>query len=359
MKIAYYCSNRIPFPAPNNVVAANMEVMTNIIEGMVARGHDVTVYASKNSFFPGTKVIDLGLTAHKLDEAYEHEEWVKDVHAGYRLTYMAQIMKESDKYDIIHLHVGRVIYGMPLVKFSKSPVVFTIHENLESPLKTIMEQHSDANLISISLRQRQTMPNLNYVANIYHGVKAENFPFNAVPKDYYLFLSRLAKQKGVEFAIKAAYDAKVKLEIYGPGDEAYLRDAVYPHLSEKIKYLGLAEKHSPKWFNAFKNAKALVLPVQWEEPFGLVMIEAMACGTPIIAYNRGSVSEIVKDGETGFVCDPKDPNSLSQAIRKIEEMPQDQYLKMRQSCRQHIENNFNFNRMIDQYEKLYLDLINN
>ncbi|MGB2762426.1 MAG: glycosyltransferase, partial [Minisyncoccales bacterium] len=295
LKIAYYCSNRTIFPPPKDIVAANAEVTFEIVKGMVKNGHDVTVYASKGSSMDKVKIVDLDLPPHKLDYAYQPEEWVKDLHIAYRITYISELINNSGKYDLIHFHVGRVIFGEPFIKFAKCPVIFTIHENLVSPFGSLMKFFQQAKLISISNAQRKTFPFLNYVSTIYHGVNVNDYPFNQTPKNNSLFINRISREKGVEFAIKVAQKSKIDLDIYGPGEKNYLKNSVLPYVNQKISYHGMVKKYSPEWYNAFSTAKLLLLPIQWEEPFGLVMIEAMACGTPVIAFRRGSVPEIIKD----------------------------------------------------------------
>ncbi|MCK4473789.1 glycosyltransferase family 4 protein [Candidatus Parcubacteria bacterium] len=357
LKIAYYCSNRTIFPPPKNIIAANAGVMLDIAKGMVKKGHDITIYASKGSAMKGAKIIDLGLPPHKLDYAYQSEEWVKDLHIAYRITYISELINNSDKYDLIHLHVGRVIFGEPFIKFAKCPVIFTIHENFIPSFKPLMNFFKQSNLISISNSQRKTFPDINYISTIYHGVNVDDYPFNQTPQDYCLFMNRISKEKGIEFAIKTAQRAKVNLNIYGPGEKNYLKKSILPFTNKKISYHGMVKKYSPEWFRAYSKAKVLLIPIQWNEPFGLVMIEAMACGTPVIAFNRGSVPEIIKDGITGFICKPNNLNSMVQAVKKIYQMPETEYKKMRYNCRKHVEENFTIEKMVDNYEKVYYEIL--
>ncbi len=359
LKIAYYCSSRTVFPPPKNIVAANAEVMLDIVSGMIKKGHDITVYAPKDSAMKKAKIVNLNLPAHRLDYAYQPEEWIKDLHIAYRITYISELIKNSNQYDLIHLHVGRVIFGEPFIKFAKCPVLFTIHENFVPPFKPLMNFFKQANLISISNAQRKTFPSLNYISTIYHGVHVNDYPFNQAPKENCLFLNRISKEKGVEFAIKAAKKANINLDIYGPGEKNYLKKSVLLHLNQKISYHGMVKKYSPKWYRAYSEAKVFLFPIQWEEPFGLVMIEAMACGTPVIAFKHGSVPEIIKDGKTGFICKSNDLNSMVKAIKKIYQMPETEYRKMRYNCRKHVEKNFTVEKMVNNYEKIYYKILEN
>ena len=142
--------------------------------------------------------------------------------------------------------------------------------------------------------------------------------------------------------------AGTSLDIYGPGEKNYLEKSVLPYINQNIAYHGMIKKYSAKWYKAYSEAKALLLPLQWEEPFGLVMIEAMACGTPVIAFDRGSAREVVKDGKTGFIV--KNVNEMVKAIKKIDQID-------RKECRRHIERNFTVEKMVDKYEKLYYRIL--
>lgn len=356
LKIAYYCSNRTIFPPPKNLITANAQVMHDIVKNMIKKGHEVTVYASKGSAVKGAKIIDLDLPPHKLDFAYQTEEWVKDLHIGYRLAYISELIANSDQYDLIHLHVGRAIFGEPFLKFAKCPIVFTLHENLEPHLSPLMNLYKKSPLVSISNNQRKSIPSLNYIATIYHGINVNDYKFNPNPGDGFTFLSRVSKEKGVEFAIKAAQKTNIQLDIYGPGEKEYLKSAVLPFVNKKIRYHGLVEQYSPAWFKAYSDAKAFLFPIQWEEPFGLVMIESMACGTPVIAFNKGSVPEIIKDGKTGFIVDYLNKKGkvniegFIKAIKKIDQID-------RRECRKWVEENFAIDKMINEYEKTYYKLL--
>ena len=357
MKIAYYCTNRTVFPSPPDIVAANAQVMFDIVTGIIKKGHDITIYASKGSHVEGAKIVDLGLPPHQLDHAYVHEEWVKDLHIAYRIAYISDLVSRSHEYDLIHLHVGRAIFGEPFLRYAKCPIVFTIHETLEPHFAKLMNLYPKANLVSVSNAQRRPIPSLNYVDTIYHGVDVSQFQFNPKPTSGLLFLSRISKEKGVEFAIKTAQKTGEGLDIYGPGDEKYLKSAVKPYLNDKIKYHGMVKLHSPEWYQAYANTKVFLFPIQWNESFGLVMIEAMACGTPVIAFRQGAVPEVIKDGETGIIVEPGDLSGMVEAVKKIYEMPDSDYQKMRKACRKHVEDNFTIDRMVDNYEKLYEKII--
>ena len=219
---------------------------------------------------------------------------------------------------------------------------------------------------------------MNYVATIYNGTDTNLFRFNPNPKDYLLYLGELVERKGVREAILAAKKIKLKLVIAGRvplqtsqiKDYSFFQKYVKPELNRgRIEYAG--EVASEKTSELYGNAKATLFPIRWEEPFGLVMTESMSCGTPIIAFARGSVPEIIKDGETGFIVNSSDNDirgnwiikktgveGMIEAINRIYDMPEKEYLEMRKNCRKHVEKNFTLERMVDEYEKVYKRIIN-
>ncbi len=371
LKLGYYCSNRTIFPPPDDLITANADVMETIARGMMKKDHEVSIYASKGSMLEGANIIDLDLPPHLLDIDFEDETWVQDLHIAYRLTYISHLIENSHKYDLIHLHVGRSIFGLPFVKFSKCPVLFTIHESMIPRFEPVMKQFQNCNFISISDAQRKALPSLNYVATIYHGVEIEDYSYNKEPKNDLLFLARLVPEKGADVAIKVAKKNNLSLDIHGPGNENYLQEAITPFIDEKIVYHGMTKKYSKEWYDAYSQAKVLLVPIKWEEPFGLMMIEAMAAGTPVIAFARGSVPEIIKDGETGFIVNssPSDKRGdwiikstgeegISEAVKKLYSLSSKKYQEMRENCREHIKKNFSKEKIIENHERLYYKIIN-
>jgi len=188
------------------------------------------------------------------------------------------------------------------------------------------------------------------VANIYNGIDIERFPFNYKPKDYLAFLGRMSPEKGPVEAIKIAKKAKMKLIMAAKidlVDQEYFAREVKPLIDDKqIKFIGEVN-HQGK-VKLLKNAKALITPIQWEEPFGLFFVEAMACGTPVIAFRMGSVPEVVKDGKTGFIV--KNIKEAVEAVKNIDQIK-------REDCRIWVEKNFPIKKMVDDYEKIYYQIV--
>jgi len=232
--------------------------------------------------------------------------------------------------------------------FPDTPIVSTLHDPIYDWRAKIFRMFSADNLhlISISDAQRKPAPDLNYSATVYNGINPDLFSFNASSGDYLFFAGRLQENKGVFEAIQAARATNSKLLIAGsPAEGKYWEEKIKPYLDDKIQYLGLIPYN--KLPDYYRQAKALLFPILWEEPFGLVMTEAMASGAPVIAFNRGSVPEVVVDGKTGFVVE--DVDGMIKAIEKLDDIS-------REECRRHVKENFSTEKMVENYEKIFLKL---
>ena len=276
---------------------------------------------------------------------------------------IAKVVQELKKInpDIVHNHIGWRF--LPFAPLFKSPVITTLHGPLNvSYQQFVYGKFREYPFISISNSQRKPFKILNFLATVYNGIDIKQFHFNGKPKgDYFAFLGRMSPEKGPVQAIRAAKKAGIKLRMAAKVDvvdkdyfEKKVRFLIDGRQIKFIGEIGLKEKDE-----FLRNAKGLLVPLQWEEPFGLFMIEAMACGTPVIAFNRGSVPEIIKNGKTGFICKPNDLNSMVRAIKRVYQMPEKDYLKMRRLCRQHVEKNFTAERMVSEYEKVYEKILKN
>ena len=322
-----------------------IEIMIKALtDELVKRGHQVTLFAAGNS-----------KTKAKLNSVFPKsllEEKVDWCHRSQNLINAANVFGRADEFDIIHSHIGD--NALFFTNVCRTPVLTTLHNVLPDP----KNRHSDeyitfrhyarkTNFVSISFNQRtHTDLKLKYIGTVYNGVNINNFSFNEKPKDYLVWLGRIHYGKGLWNAVNAIKKSKQKLIIAGGAtcetDEKYF-ESVKPMIDGKrIKYIG--EVSSKEKNKLLGNAKALLFPTAWEEPFGLVMIEAMACGTPIIAFNKGSVSEVVKHNKTGFVV--KNEKEMIKAIEKIDQIN-------RADCRKHIEDDFTVEKMVDGYEKVY------
>ena len=338
-------------------------VVYNITQELVKRGHQVYLIASGGSQTKATllPVFPKPLRAYAKAQDMKIRDSLKFIGIGKVLEYLEDI-----DADIIHNHLGwRLLPFSPIIKM---PIVTTLHGPLNIDYqKLIYGKFKKNKYISISKNQREPFPALNYVGTVYNGIDIKKFQFSTNGGDYLAFLGRMSPEKGSVEAIKSAKKSGFKLKMVAKidaVDKDFFNTKVSPLIDGKqINFLGEMGHKSKVEF--LKNAKVLLLPIQWEEPFGLVMIEAMACGTPVIAFNRGSVPEVIKNGETGFIITPFDkkgePNikEFAQAIKKIYEMTEAEYKKIRSNCREHVEKNFTAEKMTNNYEKIYYDMLAN
>ncbi len=288
----------------------------------------------------------------------------------YSLSKTIEILLKEN-FDIIHNHAGwRFLIFQNLFK---KKFLTTLHGSMSYDYQNfIFKKYSDSYYISISNNQRKDLPEINYIKTIYNGIDLSNFIFNEkIKDDYLIFLARFSKEKGPVEAIKTAISTNRKLKIavkIDLHDKKYFEENKELLKNPNIDLIGEIDLKNKKFLLA--NAKALIAPIQWEEPFGLIFTEAMASGTPVIAFARGSVPEIIKDGETGFIVNPLDDDirgnwiikktgieGLCEAVERIYSMPKNEYLKMRYACREHVEKNFTAEKMVDEYEKVYQEIL--
>jgi glycosyltransferase involved in cell wall biosynthesis len=349
MRIAQVAPPFESVPPPN--YGGTERVVSTLTEELVRRGHEVTLFASGDS-----------RTAARLVPIVEEALWRN--RAGYRDfapfwgIALGKLLRMIDQFDIVHSHLD--VFGLPVVRMAPCPVVTTLHGRLDLPeLGPLYREFSDAPLVSISDAQRQPIPWANWAATVHHGIDLDEFTFNPAPGRYLAFLGRISPEKGPDAAIRIARAAGLPLKIAARmplpytddpnvrADWEYFEQRVRPLLDgaevEMVGEVGGAEK------DAFlRHAAALLFPIDWPEPFGLVMPEALACGTPVLALRRGSVPEVLQDGVTGFIRDGED--ALIAAARRIGELD-------RARCRAEAERRFSPAAMAEKYERLYADLV--
>jgi glycosyltransferase involved in cell wall biosynthesis len=318
-------------------------------------GHEVFLFGTGDSKV-SCKIIPI------LEKALWKNKKIKEYSPYYALE-MAIISKmvEKLKLDILHDHLGP--WSLTLYGKLKIPIFHTLHVPLqEREDRIFVYQKLKANLVSISFAQRKPAPQLKYIANIYNGIDISKFPFNKKPKNYFIWVGELSKRKGILEVIEIAKRAKINLYIAGrvpppkqTEDYIFFKKFVEKKLNRgKIKYLGELSPRKLSFY--YKNAIAFLYPLQWEEPFGLTMVESMACGTPVIAFERGSVPEVVKDKLTGFVIKPlkREKQNFKDFIDAIEIIS----TIKRENCREWVERNFTKEKMVREYEKVYYKLLN-
>ncbi len=322
-------------------------VVYNLTENLVKLGHDVTLLATGDSHTSAKLIPIFPHSIRSLPVARNME-----VRSDLRLMGVGRVLQylKKNKFDLVHNHIG--CFFLPFVKCINEPVVTTFHGFLKNPNDfEIYKYFTDFNYVSISMNQRQSAKiRLNFISNVYNGIEVEKFHFFPEPQNYFAFLARVSPEKGALEAIDIAKKAGVNLILAGKVDsvdEKYFKQKIRPHIDDKqIKFIG--EIGHKKKVQLLGNAKALLAPIQWEEPFGLYFIEAMLCGTPVIANKRGSVSEIIIDGKTGFIVE-----NIKEAVARIKDIEKINRL----DCSNHVKNNFSAEKMTQEYLKSYKKIL--
>ncbi len=322
---------------PPRLYGGTERVVSFLTEELVALDHDVTLFASGDS-----------TTAARLEavwpQALRFDADLRDPSAP-QMLLLETVCQRADDFDVLHFHLDYWSYS--LFSRQRTPFLTTLHGRLDLPeLVPLYDRFRHVPVVSISDAQRRPLPQANFVATVQHGLPAGLLRPQAVKPGYLAFLGRIAPEKRPDAAIRIARRAGIPLKIAAKVDrvdEAYYRDKIRPMIDgrhvELVGEIGDAEK--PEFLS---GAIALLLPIEWPEPFGLVMIEAMACGTPVVAFNSGSVPEIVEDGLTGCIVE----NELSAvaAVERAARLP-------RGPIRQRFEQRFTARRMAEDYLRLY------
>lgn len=313
------------------------QVVSNVAEGLVGRGVDVTIFATGDSLTSG-KLAWVCPRPLMEDKSLEYKV--------YEYLHTAYVFERAGEFDLIHNHYN--CYPLTFSRLVKTPILTTI-EGLcsSSPGEVeVYRRYNDTYYVSISDADRKAAPDLNYVATIYHGVKIEDFDFSEKPGDYLIYLGRISPQKGVHLAIEVAKRVGMRLLLAGlldSPDRGYFDCEVKPYLDGRnVEYLG--EIRNEEKGSLLKGAYAFLHMVEYPEGFGIPLVEAMACGTPVIARNRGSIPEVVDHGRTGFVIN--EIEEAEEAVRKIPNIS-------RRDCRSLVEKKFSQKVMVENYLKVY------
>ena len=332
---------------PPKLYGGTERVVYSLTEELVAMGHDVTLFASGDSVTSAT-LAPMREQALRLDPSVR--DWVA-IH--YQM--IERIYRRKDEFDVLHFHID--YFPMSLFGRQNVPYLTTVHGRLD--IKEYIDVYStfpDAPMVSISNSQRRPVPNLNWVRTIPHGMPQKLLTPQPVKRDYFAFLGRISPEKGLDRAIKIVAAVGGKLKIAAKVDNAdreYYETEIKPLLSQgHVEFIGeIDDTQKPDFLS---GAKALVFPIDWPEPFGLVMIEAMACGTPVIAFNCGSVPEVIDDGITGFIIDGADENArINNAIAAIGRLGELDHVRVRAQ----FDKRWTARRMAEDYVSLYAELI--
>ncbi|MFP6558517.1 glycosyltransferase family 4 protein [Paraburkholderia sp. B3] len=327
---------------PPKLYGGTERVVSYLTEALVEQGHDVTLFASGDS-----------ITSAKLEafwpQALRLDPTIRDVMAPHMLL-LEEVRRRAHEFDVLHFHID--YYPFSLFQRQEVPFVTTMHGRLDLPeLQPIFNAFNDVPVVSISDNQRIPLQQAAWQQTVYHGLPEDVLkPIPNVEPGYLAFLGRVSPEKGLDKAIRIAGQAGMKLKVAAKidkADRAYYEEVIKPLMAlPHVEYIGEIGEHEKREF--LGNAHALVFPIDWPEPFGLVMIEAMACGTPVIAFKRGSVPEVIDNGVSGFVVE--DEISAVAAIKRLSTLP-------REKVRAAFEARFSSKVMARNYVAVYEELL--
>lgn len=325
---------------PPRLYGGTERIVSWLTEELVALGHDVTLFASGDSRTTA-KLAPMWPCAVRLDGSVREP-------SALHIAMLEEICRRSHEFDLIHFHLD--FFPFSLFSRQATPFVTTLHGRLDLPeLQPVFKTFSSLPLVSISDSQRRPIPNARWIRTIHHGMPENLLTPRPIEPSYLAFLGRISPEKRVDRAIAIATRCGIPLKIAAkvdPADRDYFEEQIRPLLkSEYVEFIG--EIGDAQKSSFLSGALALIVPIDWPEPFGIVMIEAMACGTPVVAFNRGSVPEVIEDGVTGFVVE--DETGAVGAIRRLSQLS-------RPGIRKYFEERFVARRMATDYLDVYKEL---
>ena len=386
MKIAFLASNllKIDKSIKKGTEISFYTILKYLTKRQKKNRHlHITAFTSENSVLP---VPVKGV--HPVSSSEDKDIGVENS-LLFELSLFSRAFAEHKEFDLYHVHHNNnadLIF--PFGRFIKKPIIVTLHGNVTYSYKRkyfdTYRDVTNVHFVTISNHQKKYVPHNLVIKNIYHGIDTKKFAFDENGSDYIMWAGRNAPEKGLDTAIKVIQKIKRKGKIFPIIKQLLLHQTTTKENSHKtfISELGLLNKKIELLINFnlpqkelithYQTSKLFLFPIRWEEPFGFVMAEAMSCGTPVVAFARGSTTEIIKDGVTGFLVNPSDDDirgdfiikttgvdGLCEAIERIYSLPENKYKKMRKACREHVETNFTVDRMIEEYIQLYKDLMHN
>lgn len=312
-------------------------VVYTLTEHLVKRGHEVTLFASGDSLTSGTLVSILPKPMREAGffDLYGINVWM--------MLNIGMAYKRQAEFDIIHDHSHYM--GVPTAQLATTPTVMTLHGPIMVNQKKLFRELNRPHIVTVSQAQLPITEGINHAGVVHHGLDMETYPFSNEHEGYLLFVGRMSEEKGLTLAIEAAKSVDLPLIIAAKvdrHDKRRFEEEVEPQLNDRIKWVGEVDEHQRN--ELMSKAMCLLHPVMFREPFGLTLIEAMACGCPVIAFRRGAIPEIIRDGETGFIVE-----DLVEMIEKIEYIPTID----RAQCREYALTQFNASKMTDAYEAIY------
>ena len=326
---------------PPKYYGGTERVVSYLTEELVRQGHEVTLFASGDSQTRANLVSPCSRSLRMDKQCVDH--------LAHHILLLEQVFQRASDFDFIHFHIDYLHF--PLSRREKIPQLTTLHGRLDLPdLVPLYREFHSMPLVSISNAQRAPLPGINWQGTVYHGLPKDLLTLRREKREYLAFLGRICPEKRVDTAIRLAIQANLPLKIAAKidkVDQEYFQQVIQPMLQHPlIEYVGeIQEDEKEKFLN---QALALLFPIDWPEPFGLAMIEALACGTPVIARNRGSVREVIGHGETGFIF--QEEAEALQALKDLDQFDRDH-------CRFVFEERFSAERMAQDYVKLYRKIL--
>ena len=326
---------------PPKAYGGTERVVSYLTEALVELGHEVTLYASGDSVTKA-RLVPVVERSTRLDP--RRPDWL-----AWTTIMLDQVFESASQFDIVHFHIDYLHF--PLVRRCRTPCVTTLHGRQDLPdLDPLYRHFCEQPLVSISDSQREPLPMATWCATVHHGLPPDLYRFHPKPGDYFAFLGRLSPEKRVDRAIAIAIACGIPLRIHAkvdPADRHYFESQVRPLLDHPlVEFGGEIEEREKNDF--LGNARALLFPIDWPEPFGLVVIEAMACGTPVLAYPGGAVFELLQHGVTGYIVN--DQQQAIAAARRIDQID-------RRHCREAFEARFTATVMAERYLNVYRSLV--
>lgn len=310
-------------------------VVSLLCEGLVKRGIDVTLFATEDSLTSAT-LCSVCKKGYEEDEEIEPKVW--------ECLHISEVFERADEFDLIHNNFD--FLPLTYTGLIETPMLTTIHGFSSPSILPVYEKYNDINYY-VSISNADRAKNLDYISTVYHGINLEHFTFKKEIGDYLLFFGRIHEDKGAKEAIQIAKAFGKKLIMAGIiQDEDYFDEEIFPHISNDVLYIGsIGPEQRDKLLG---GAYALLHPINFAEPFGLSVVESMACGTPVVAFNKGSMPELIQSGKNGFLV-----SNVKEAVAALKQIPDID----RQFCRDYVEKNFAVEIMVENYINVYQNII--